>query len=201
MNRNIILLAFILSGMAALMYEIVWIRPLELIFGSTVYALSTMLSAFLAGFSLGSFLYGRKADAVKSPLMMFIKIEAAIGIYGFFILLIMGTLPSVYMFLSGTPAFLPVQFALSFIVILIPATLMGALWPLAGVLYIDKKTTVHDTGFLYSSNALGASIGPLLVGFWLIPAIGVLGAAVTAAAINLIAAGVIFLAVKKGGLS
>jgi len=56
-SRTIILIAFGISGMAALIYAVVWTRPLSLIFGSTVYAVSTMLTAFLAGFALGSYLF------------------------------------------------------------------------------------------------------------------------------------------------
>ena len=67
MSRNIILIAFGISGMAALIYEVVWTRPLSLIFGSTVYAVSTMLTAFLAGFALGSYLFRNIAVEFSSP--------------------------------------------------------------------------------------------------------------------------------------
>ena len=188
MDKRLVLLAFFLSGMAVLIYEVVWVRPLTLIFGNTVYAISTMLAAFLAGFSIGSYLYGRKADSIKSPQKLFARMQALLGIYGLLILGIFQLLPYAYLAFANTPLSLPVQFLLSFTVILIPAILMGAIWPLTAVLYIDKKNVTQDTGLIYSSNALGSAIGPLLAGFLLIPLLGVLGVAVFAALTNLLIA-------------
>lgn len=183
--------------MTVLIYEMVWVRPLQLIFGNTVYAISTMLAAFLAGFSIGSFLYGRSADSIKNPARLFAKMQAFLGIYGILILFIFQVLPFVYKFFINTPLFVPVQFLLSFVVILIPAIFMGAIWPLTAVLYIDEKDVTKDTGFIYSANAVGAAIGPLLAGFILIPVLGVFGVAVFAAIINLIIAWVFFTRIKE----
>src|SRR5262249_46651363 len=52
---------FFLSGATALVYEVVWLRVLGLVFGHTVYAVTTVLSAFMAGLGLGSLLFGRRA--------------------------------------------------------------------------------------------------------------------------------------------
>src|SRR3990172_719244 len=60
--RRIILLAFTLSGVSGLIYELVWMRRLTLIFGSTTLAVSTVLAALMGGLALGSYLLGRVAD-------------------------------------------------------------------------------------------------------------------------------------------
>src|SRR3989344_3568899 len=80
--RKLLLIAFMLSGMTALIYEVTWIRPLQLIFGSTIYAVSTMLTSLLIGFALGSYLFRNKADEAKSPILLFAKLELGIGLYG-----------------------------------------------------------------------------------------------------------------------
>ena len=55
----IVCVALFFSGMSALIYEIVWLRLLKLIFGDTVFAVSTLLAAFMAGLAIGSYFIGR----------------------------------------------------------------------------------------------------------------------------------------------
>ena len=65
-------LIFILSGASALIYEVIWMRQLTLVFGSTVFATSTVLTAFMAGLALGSYYFGRKIDESNmSPLKLY----------------------------------------------------------------------------------------------------------------------------------
>src|SRR3989442_115090 len=60
--RAAVFILFFLSGAVALVYEVLWLRMLILIFGSTQFAVSTILTAFMSGLALGSFLFGRIAD-------------------------------------------------------------------------------------------------------------------------------------------
>ena len=53
---------FFLSGATGLVYEVLWIRMLGLVFGHTVFAVTTVLTAFMAGLGLGSWIFGRIAD-------------------------------------------------------------------------------------------------------------------------------------------
>ena len=66
-----ILLIFVLSGAAGLMYEVVWSRQLVLVFGNTTQAVSTILTGFFGGMAIGSFVGGRIADRVRSPLRLY----------------------------------------------------------------------------------------------------------------------------------
>ena len=61
----IILILFFFSGLASLIYEVIWARKLGLVFGTTEYAISTILAVFMAGLALGSFLFGRVVDKLK----------------------------------------------------------------------------------------------------------------------------------------
>src|SRR3954453_2115205 len=71
---------FFLSGISGLMYEVVWVRLLTRILGSTVYATSTALAAFMTGLAVGSFLSGRFIDRVRRPLIWYMALELSIGL-------------------------------------------------------------------------------------------------------------------------
>jgi len=64
----LILLFLLLSGACGLIYEIVWMKMLSLTMGNTVFAITTVLTAFMGGLALGSFLAGRFIDKIKNPL-------------------------------------------------------------------------------------------------------------------------------------
>jgi len=191
MSRNIVLIAFGISGMAALIYEVVWTRPLSLIFGSTVYAVSTMLTAFLAGFALGSYLFRNVADRSRNPLMLFAGLELGIGLYGLIILALFAVLPPIYLSLLYVPGFQFLQFILCFLVLIFPTTLMGAIWPVVNKVYVGTEEVGRDAGVLYSSNSLGSFLGPLSAGFLLIPMLGILKTCMFAAFLNLFVAAII----------
>ena len=61
-TKLIVWLIFLFSGASGLIYQVIWTRQLTLIFGSTIFAVSTVLTAFMAGLALGSFYLGRIAD-------------------------------------------------------------------------------------------------------------------------------------------
>jgi spermidine synthase len=78
--RSLIYLLFFASGVSGLVYEIIWMRKLALIFGCTAYATSAVLSAFMGGLALGSFLFGRLVDRWRNPLQLYGLIEIAIAV-------------------------------------------------------------------------------------------------------------------------
>ena len=83
-HRGIVAVAtacFFLSGMAGLIYEVVWIRLLGLVFGHTVYAITTVLATYMGGLALGSVVIGRRADWMRRPLRVYGILEAAVGLY------------------------------------------------------------------------------------------------------------------------
>ena len=56
---HIVLLLFIGSGCAALIYEIVWLQMLQLVIGSSAVSLGVLLGTFMGGMCLGSLLLPR----------------------------------------------------------------------------------------------------------------------------------------------
>jgi spermidine synthase len=188
----IVLVAFGFSGAAALIYEVVWTRALSIILGSTTYALSTMLSTFMAGLAIGAFIGGRIADRVKNLLMVFGLLELGIGIFGLVTIPLIHLMPPFYFkiyraFHLSPSLYFFFQFLLCSGIMLVPTTFMGATFPV-----VSKKVTVslNDmgrwVGSAYSFNTFGAIIGSFSAGFILIPLVGVRAAAIIAACLNII---------------
>src|SRR5947208_3041147 len=78
----VVLICFFLSGASGLILELLWTRMLTLVFGSTTLAISTVLTAFMGGLGLGSYLAGRLADRLRDPVRASALADAATGAYG-----------------------------------------------------------------------------------------------------------------------
>lgn len=176
--KRIILLIFVLSGFAGLVYEVVWARQLVLVFGNTTQAISAILTGFFGGMAIGSVVGGRVADRVRNPLRMYAVLELLVVVA---VLLTPATfrgLHEVYRGAFGTleenPALLTlVRFGLSLLA-LGPATiLMGATLPtLSRYLVRDHNTLGTEFGSLYTVNTFGAIFGTVVAGVFLIELIG-----------------------------
>lgn len=186
--KKLLLLVFAISGASTLIYEVVWTRPLQLVFGSTVYAVSTMLATFMIGFSLGSYLFRNRADISNNPLLLLSAVEFGIGAYGLIIIPLFSLLPLAYLSFHVIPGYQFLQFILCFLVLITPATLIGAVWPLINRIYADANNLGRDSGILYSFNSLGCVLGSFSAGFLLVPTLGVTMTCSFAAFLNIIAA-------------
>ena len=93
MQRSpVVYFLFFLSGITALIYEIVWTRMLTLVFGHTVFSVSVVLAAFMAGLWLGSYLFGYAADRLS--LNSLDSSATALNIYGWIEILIFACTPN-----------------------------------------------------------------------------------------------------------
>ena len=97
LRGKLILIIFGLSGLTALVYEIIWISPLTLVFGTPPYAVSIIIAAFLSGLALGSWIAGRFSDKVENPLKIYGFIEIGIGLYGLMLITLFSALPGIYL--------------------------------------------------------------------------------------------------------
>ena len=177
-GKQAILLIFLLSGFAGLVYEVVWARQLVLVFGNTTQAVSAILTGFFGGMALGSVIGGRIADRVRSPLRMYAILELLVVAAVLMTPFTFSGLHEVYRGAFGTlqqnPAMLAlVRFGLS-ILALGPATvLMGATLPtLSRQLVRDHTMLGHEFGELYMANTAGAIYGAFISGVFLIELIG-----------------------------
>src|SRR3954470_19223567 len=90
----LVLACFFLTGASGLVFEQVWTRELELVFGSTTLAISTVLSVFMGGLGLGSWLAGRWADRIRDRLRAYALAEAGVGVYALIVPAILRLYPS-----------------------------------------------------------------------------------------------------------
>ena len=178
--KPIVWLIFIFSGASGLIYEVIWMRQLTLIFGSTVFATSTVLTAFMAGLALGSFYFGRKIDeSTQSPLRMYAYLEAGIGAFCLVWPLILTVLSGLYVLIhrNVTSEFYTlslIRFVLTFAVLLIPSTLMGGTLPVLTRFFVKKLDQLGtNIGVLYALNTFGAVVGTVVAGFFLLEALGI----------------------------
>ncbi|MEN8158821.1 MAG: fused MFS/spermidine synthase, partial [Myxococcota bacterium] len=194
-HRSLLLLFFFGSGCAALAYEVVWIRLLSLTFSVTVYSLTTVLCAFMAGLALGAGIAAALADRRRYPLVWFGVAELGIGVCGLAVSEVLFRLGPAYLWLHETLeghglAFTSARFALAFGVLLVPTTLMGVTLPLLSRALIERPGAVgRGAGALYAANTLGAVVGCVAAGFSLIPAFGLRTTCLVAATLNFVIAG------------
>ena len=205
--KPIVWLIFILSGASGLIYQVIWMRQLTLIFGSTVFATSTVLTAFMAGLALGSYYFGRKIDeSTQSPLQIYALLEAGIGAFCLVWPLILMALGALYVLIhrNVTSEFYTlslIRFVLTFGVILIPSTLMGGTLPVLTRFFVKRLDQLGtNIGILYALNTFGAVIGTVAAGFFLIEALGIRWTLGIGIAINFgVAAVALVLAQKVSG--
>ena len=183
-------LLFFLSGCAALIYQILWLRLLGLVFGVTVYAASTVLAAFMAGLALGSLLAGRVADRIRHPLRWFAAAECGIALSAIASPWMLGALERLYVaWFPSLPAVsgavTGARLLMASAALIVPTLLMGTTLPL-----VLRSSLVSGgriglrLGVLYGSNTTGAIVGTLVSGLWLIPAYGISRTFLVAAALN-----------------
>ncbi len=205
--RKLILFLFFASGISGLIYEIVWTRIFTLLFGNTTYAISTVLTAFMAGLAAGSFIFGRIVDKLqnnsqfsifnfqfsipKSPLMLYAILELCIGISALLVPPSLSILDNFYISILGDSlpsAFYSniVRFLISFFILFIPTTLMGGTLPVLSRFFIHKIEELGwNVAIIYAVNTLGAVIGCFMTGYMFIATIGVKNTTLLAVFINI----------------
>ena len=191
-TRGFIFVFFFISGAACLVYGIAWTRMFTLVFGNTTLAVSTVLSAFMAGLALGSYYFGKLIDKKENPLKFFAAFEIGIGIIAFFIPLFIHFSNYFYSLkydIFGLNYFILsfAGFFISFLIMLIPTAMMGGTLPVLSKYFIRKKTDLGSkVGVLYSINTFGAVIGCFLAGFYMISTFGVNASVYLFAVINVL---------------
>ncbi|MDH5761413.1 MAG: fused MFS/spermidine synthase [Nitrospinota bacterium] len=189
---------FFISGITALVYEIIWTRQLTLVFGHTVYSVSIVLSAFMAGLGFGSYVWGHMIDRAVAekektpPLLVYGRVELLIFATSAVLSLIFSEFDVFYAWMHRWLPDSPVLFnaikaALAFLLMFIPTTFMGATLPIISKYYVTDNTRLGtQIGYLYSINTLGAAVGCILTGFLFISTFGVLQTALFASCANLL---------------
>jgi spermidine synthase len=200
-QRTVVLLCFFLSGAAGLIYQVAWAKSLALIFGNTVYAVTTVLAVFMAGLALGSDWIGRWSERRNDPILLYACLELGVAVFGAASLANLAGVRAFHIYVFPALArwfFLrsALRFLAAAIVLFPPTFLMGGTLPVL-VRGLGARATPLGARVsrLYWVNTLGAVVGTLAAGFWLLPRFGGRFTIAAAAFLNVLA-GVIALRLR-----
>ncbi|RBP46192.1 hypothetical protein DES53_102578 [Roseimicrobium gellanilyticum] len=181
--RAVLFPVFVISGVSALIYQLVWQRMLLMIYGSNSESVAMVVAAFLMGLGIGSLLGGWISQNERLPLVLFFSAaELGVGLYGLCSVALFqwvgGITVGVGSLMTGM---------LAFALVFLPTLLMGSTLPL---LVAQQVRTTGDVGdsvsWLYFVNTLGAALGAFLAALWLLRVTGLGGAVKVAAGLNLL---------------
>lgn len=181
-----LIILFLGSGCAALIYEVVWLQLLQLVIGSSGISLGILLSVFMGGMCLGSLLLPRLISVHHHPLRVYAFLELGIGMFAVVILSGISLLADMYQSLVGHGV---LHRALVAAVCLLPPTiLMGATLPAIARWVKSTPEGVSWMGFFYAGNIGGGVLGCLLAGFYLLRVYDMSITTYTAVSINAVVA-------------
>ncbi len=165
----VLLVLFVGSGCAALIYEIVWLQLLQLVIGSTATSLGVLLGTFMGGMCAGSLLLPRLVSSRRHPLRVYAVLELGIGAIGLVVLFGMPYVEQLYVRYAGhgMPGIL-LRGAVAGLCLVPPTLLMGATLPAIARWVEAVPEGVSWLGFFYGGNIAGAVFGCLLAGFYLL---------------------------------
>ncbi|MGC4065661.1 MAG: fused MFS/spermidine synthase [Polyangiaceae bacterium] len=183
---------FFLSGFSALAIELIFVKYLGYVFGTTAYAVSTVLAAFMLGLSLGNLLGGKLSSSVVHHLRWYGALEFAVGLYALAApWLFRGLMQFVghagRIFAEGEHALAlltAMRFVFASVLVLPPTVAMGVSFPLLVRHLQNERHLERNIGRLYTVNTLGAAAGTLLCTYLVFAAFGLQGTLVFVACVN-----------------
>jgi len=189
----LVLVCFFTSGMTGLIYEVLWTRMIVKIIGGAPFAVSIILTIFMGGLGLGSWIAGRTIDRIAEPgrlVKIYGLLELAIGAYGLVLPLLIAVFAPLFAVLynavfSTFMLYNLLTFVGCAILLLFPVVCMGATLPVLSRFYVSSLSHIGThTGRLYGLNTVGAGVGALLTGFWFLSSFGVWGTLAIAVILN-----------------
>jgi spermidine synthase len=189
----LVLCFFFISGMTGLIYEILWTRMIGNIIGSAPFAVSIVLTVFMGGLGLGSYLASRSIDRLKTPrdlVRIYGILELTVGAYGLVLPALLVLFKPLYALLYNHMfghflAYNILTFLGCSFLLILPVTCMGATLPVLSRFYVTGLSTIGASlGRLYSINTIGGALGSLICGFWIIDLWGVWGSLAFAILLN-----------------
>ncbi len=180
-----------LSGVASFTYEVLWTRLLSHVLGGSVYAFGTMLASFLVGIALGAAVASRRARTREGAARGFAAAQLLTAGLSLLAYGLVDQLPAMAARLdAGGTARLLVDAVLAATILLPAAACIGASFPLAVRLAAASETdAAAASARVYAWNTVGAIVGAVGAGFFVLPALGFEGTLTLALVINLALAG------------
>lgn len=201
--RPSVALLALLSGVAALVYQVAWFRLFRLSFGSSTAANAAVLAVFMGGLGLGGLLLGRKADRSPRPLRFYAGLEAGVALTAALSPWLADLAHSGYVAVGGTSVLgdalgTLVRLLLAALVLALPTFLMGGTLPaLARAMEGESDRARRTLAVLYGANTVGAVVGALAATFVTLERLGIQDSILAAAALNLAVAGVAVLLARR----
>ncbi|MBD3241613.1 MAG: hypothetical protein GF331_13570, partial [Chitinivibrionales bacterium] len=180
-QQRIVLALMFASGCVSMLYELVWIRLLALVMGSSTYSFSIMLFTFIAGISIGALIVSLLSSRIHDPLRWFALAELGVCVSLAVMIPFYERLPYWFNVLAAVlerkeslfPMYLILKTAISFGLMLLPTVLIGMTLPLASAVVSSRLEVLgRSVGGVFSVNTLGNVVGSVGSGFVLIPAFG-----------------------------
>jgi spermidine synthase len=194
----VLLALFVVSGCAAIIYEVIWLHLLRLVIGASAYSVGILLAIFMGGMFLGSLVYARLIPRKLHPLRVYAALELGMGAFGLLLPFLVPYLSQIYIgFFGYGVSGIALRAAITALCILPPTILMGATLPAISRLFTSDSDGLSRLGLLYSGNIAGAVLGSLLAAFYFLPKYDVLVATYAAVALNIALAAAAFMLSRK----
>jgi len=176
-----LILLFLVSGTAALIYQVCWQRLLYESVGVDIDSVTIIVSTFMLGLGLGALVGGEIADRYpQRSVELFALIEIATAVFGTCSPWLIHAISAATVDRSVTTIAIA-----NFTLLLIPTILMGATLPVLVTHVVRQYRNIGvSVGVLYCANTLGAALGAVLTGFVALYYIGLTATIYSAAALN-----------------
>lgn len=209
--RTAVLFGAFVTGCASLVYEVIWIRMLSLLIGSSTHSFEVMLGTFLLGIALGGLWMRNRLDRFADPLRVFGIVQVAMGLLALLSLpvyeLAFALFRAAADWIVAQPAdarywhYVWVSLVAAAVLMLPTTVCAGMTLPLLTKILIAGRAGEGAIGSVYSFNTLGTIAGVALAFHFLIPVVGLKDGIVFAAAMDLfLGAAVLFFAVRPSRL-
>jgi spermidine synthase len=195
----LLLLCFFLSGFAALLYETAWAREFAFVFGTSEFAVVSVLAAYMGGLAAGAAVAARFVSRIRRPILTYALLE--LGIAASALAVPQGIRAAMWLqtAIAGGQSAPPDEASVSgsifyavcsFAILMIPTGLMGATLPLLARYAVRQESQIgRRVGVLYSVNTVGAVVGAAATGFVILPMLGLRNTVYVGAATNVLVFG------------
>ncbi len=162
---------YALTGVTGLAYEVLWVRLIGTLFGTSQIGVVVTVAAFMLGLGIGAIAGRGFAARIRRPLLAFAALESVVALHALLLPIAVDALADDLMRLGGglsLPLWIAIELAVVLVVLVLPAIAMGAGFPL---ILLAASGDGRHLGSLYGINAVGAALGALLP-LLLLPLIG-----------------------------
>lgn len=183
-------LFFFFSGFAGLMYQVIFGKMLGTIFGSTSIAIYIVLATYMIGLSLGAWIGGKEKSNIP-VLLKYAFCELGIALYCLLTPIIFPLIEYIYSSIAihiqdNMTSLIVLRVVLGILGLIIPTTLMGMTTPILLKHFNQKKENSLSLAHLYTLNTLGAALGAIFSGYFIIQMLGIRNSILMTVFVNLL---------------